>query len=100
MSAGFTWNHRVIRHTDPWGDVYYTFAEVHYDENDKPEAYTTVCMVGDSVSEMQQLADRLLTATAQPVLEAAIFEQEERQNVAGQIVEPPNRDEWVNWGRK
>lgn len=27
-------------------------------------------------------------------------DEEERQNVAGQIVEPPNRDEWVNWGRK
>jgi hypothetical protein len=23
-----------------------------------------------------------------------------RRNVAGHIVEPPNRDEWVNWGRK
>ena len=23
-----------------------------------------------------------------------------RRNAAGQIIEPPNRDEWVNWGRK
>lgn len=82
MSIEFTWNHRVIRHVDPWGDVYYTFAEVHYDENDKPEAYTNVCMVGDSVSEMQQLADRLLTATAQPVLEATIFEQDNKSEAA------------------
>ena len=28
------------------------------------------------------------------------MEQDKRQNVAGHIVEPPNRDEWVNWGRK
>lgn len=27
-------------------------------------------------------------------------EENERRNVAGHIVEPPNRDEWVNWGRK
>jgi hypothetical protein len=76
MSIEFTWNHRVIRHVDPWGDVYYTFAEVHYDENDKPEAYTNVCMVGDDLAEMQQIADRLLIATAQPVLEESIFKQE------------------------
>jgi|LakMenEpi03Aug12_release.lakeMendotaPanAssembly.Ray.scaffolds.fasta_scaffold1716238_1 hypothetical protein len=77
-----TWNHRVIRHVDPWGDEYYTFAEVFYDDNDKPDSYTTVCMVGDSVSEMQQLADRLLTATAQPVLEATIFEQDNKSEAA------------------
>jgi hypothetical protein len=76
MSIEFTWNHRVIRHVDPWGDVYYTFAEVHYDENDKPKAYTNVCMVGDDLAEMQQIADRLLIATAQPVLEESIFKQE------------------------
>ena len=27
------------------------------------------------------------------------MEQDKRQNVAGHIVEPPNRDEWVNWGK-
>ena len=70
-----TWNHRVLRHVDAWGDVYYTFAEVHYDENGKPETYTTVCMVGDDIAEMQQIADRLLTATAQPVLDEKDFPQ-------------------------
>jgi hypothetical protein len=34
------------------------------------------------------------------VIESQQGKGEERQNVAGQIVEPPNRDEWVNWGRK
>ena len=76
MSAEFTWNHRVIRHTDPWGDVYYTFAEVHYDEDGKPEAYTTVCMVGDDIDEMQEIANRLLVASAQPVLDVKVFEEE------------------------
>ena len=75
MSGEFTWNHRVIRHTDPWGDVYYTFAEVHYDK-EEPIAYGTVCMVGDDLAEMQQIADRLLAASAQPVLDEKVFGEE------------------------
>ena len=71
-----TWNHRVLRHIDAWGDEYYTFAEVFYDDNDKPEGYSTVCMVGDNIEEMRQIANRLLKAADQPVLEATIFESE------------------------
>jgi hypothetical protein len=33
-------------------------------------------MVGDDLAEMQQIADRLLIATAQPVLDVKVFEQE------------------------
>lgn len=71
-----TWNHRVLRHIDAWGDEYYTFAEVFYDDNDKPEGYSTVCMVGDNIDEMREIANRLLRAVDQPVLEATIFESE------------------------
>jgi hypothetical protein len=71
-----TWNHRVLRHIDAWGDEYYTFAEVFYDDNDKPEGYSTVCMVGDNIDEIRQIANRLLKAADQPVLEATIFESE------------------------
>jgi hypothetical protein len=71
-----TWNHRVLRHIDAWGDEYYTFAEVFYDDNDKPEGYSTVCMVGDNNDEIRQIANRLLKAADQPVLEATIFESE------------------------
>jgi hypothetical protein len=71
-----TWNHRVLRHIDAWGDEYYTFAEVFYDDNDKPEGYSTVCMVGDNLDEMREIANRLLRAVDQPVLEATIFESE------------------------
>ena len=71
-----TWNHRVLRHIDAWGDEYYTFAEVFYDDDDKPEGYSTVCMVGDNIEEMRQIANRLLKAADQPVLEATIFESE------------------------
>lgn len=71
-----TWNHRVLRHIDAWGDEYYTFAEVFYDDNDKPEGYSTVCMVGDNIDEIRQIANRLLKAADQPVLDATIFESE------------------------
>jgi hypothetical protein len=71
-----TWNHRVLRHIDAWGDEYYTFAEVFYDDNDKPEGYSTVCMVGDNIEEIRQIANRLLKAADQPVLDATIFESE------------------------
>jgi hypothetical protein len=71
-----TWNHRVLRHIDAWGDEYYTFAEVFYDDNDKPEGYSTVCMVGDNIEEIREIANRLLKATDQPVLDATIFESE------------------------
>jgi hypothetical protein len=71
-----TWNHRVLRHIDAWGDEYYTFAEVFYDDDDKPEGYSTVCMVGDNIDEIRQIANRLLKAADQPVLEATIFESE------------------------
>jgi hypothetical protein len=71
-----TWNHRVLRHIDAWGDEYYTFAEVFYDDDDKPEGYSTVCMVGDNIDEIRQIANRLLKAADQPVLDATIFESE------------------------
>jgi hypothetical protein len=71
-----TWNHRVLRHIDAWGDEYYTFAEVFYDDDDKPEGYSTVCMVGDNIEEIREIANRLLKATDQPVLDATIFESE------------------------
>jgi hypothetical protein len=71
-----TWNHRVLRHIDAWGDEYYTFAEVFYDDDDKPEGYSTVCMVGDNIEEIREIANRLLKAADQPVLEATIFESE------------------------
>jgi predicted secreted protein len=71
-----TWNHRVLRHIDAWGDEFVTFAEVFYDDNGKPEGYSTVCMVGDNIEEIREIANRLLKAADQPVLDATIFESE------------------------
>ena len=69
------WNHRLIKCVDDFGDVYYQFAEVYYDEEEKPISYTTVCMVSETVEGMQQIANRLLKATTQPVLDEKDFRQ-------------------------
>ena len=69
------WNHRLIKCVDDFGDVYYQFAEVYYDEEEKPFSYTSVCMVSETVEGMQQIANRLLKATTQPVLDEKDFRQ-------------------------
>ena len=69
------WNHRLIKCVDNFGDVYYQFAEVYYDEEEKPFSYTSVCMVSETVEGMQQIANRLLKATTQPVLDEKDFRQ-------------------------
>jgi hypothetical protein len=79
MSAEFVWDNRVIRHVDPWGDVTYLFAEVTYDENDKPDAYTTVCMVSEDLDGMLRILERLQTALTQPILEAKDFPQNNQE---------------------
>jgi hypothetical protein len=81
MSVEFVWDNRVIRHVDTWGDITYLFAEVTYDENDKPDAYTTVCMVSESLDGMHLILDRLRTALTQPILEASDFPQNQKENV-------------------
>lgn len=72
-----TWNHRVLRHVDGWGDAYYTFAEVFYNDEGVPDSYSNVCMVSETIEGMQEIADRLLTATAQPVLDVTVFGEAE-----------------------
>jgi hypothetical protein len=57
--------------------------------------------------EIEELLGRLTESEQNDLLQSLRErykrEQEELQtamNAAGRIVEPPNRDEWVNWGRK
>ena len=69
------WNHRLIKCVDDFGDVYYQFAEVYYDEEEKPFSYTSVCMVSETVEGLQQLANCLLVATTEPVLDEKDFVQ-------------------------
>jgi len=45
--------------------------------------------------------DDLIDSSGEEVIvKHVVCEEVYAENAAGQIVEPPNRDEWVNWGRK
>ena len=69
MNAEFTWNHRVVKRVDPYGDVYYQLAEVTYTD-DVPDAFTPqICNHSETVEGIQEFAQRLLNATKQPVLD-------------------------------
>lgn len=73
-----TWNHRIVKlkHLDFNGDPIYQFAEVYY-EDGMPVAFGDGYMSSDTVEGLQELADRLLKATALPVInEQDLPEQE------------------------
>jgi hypothetical protein len=79
-SVEFTWNNRVIRFVDPWGDVCYFFAEVTYDDNGKADGYSQeVCLVGDDMEELHLVLERLRTALTLPILEASDFSQNQKK---------------------
>lgn len=74
------WNNRVVREIE-CGEPVYVLAEVYYD-NDEPFGYRPAVLVAETIEEMQEIADRLLKAVSQPVLEASdmqdvdpVFEQ-------------------------
>ena len=71
------WNHRLIRFKEPGSDdVFYKFAEVSYSEDGKLIGYHDPFMWSETVEGMQGLAERLLKATTQPVLDESDFPEE------------------------
>ena len=63
------WNHRLMNcPSENAGDDYFTFKEVYYDDQDRPDAYSNPFMGGDSIDEVQELLMRLHTALQKPVL--------------------------------
>jgi hypothetical protein len=56
------------------GDDYFTFKEVYYDDQDRPDAYSDPFMGGDDIDEMQGLLARLQKALTQPVLHETDFQ--------------------------
>lgn len=70
------WNHRVIRFKDESGDVFHKFAEVFYNDDGSLMGYHDPFMWSEDVDGMQELADRLLKATALPVLDESDFVEE------------------------
>lgn len=70
------WNHRVIRFKDETGEVFHKFAEVFYEDDGSLMGYHDPFMWSEDVDGMQELADRLLKATALPVLDQSDFAEE------------------------
>jgi hypothetical protein len=56
------------------GEDYFTFKEVYYDDQDRPDAYGNPFMGGDSIDEVQELLMRLHTALQKPVLHENDFQ--------------------------
>jgi hypothetical protein len=56
------------------GDDYFTFKEVYYDDQDRPDAYSNPFMGGDTIDEVQELLMRLHTALQKPVLHENDFQ--------------------------
>lgn len=71
------WNHRVVRFKDETGEVFHKFAEVFYNDDGTLIGYHEPFMWSEDIAGMQELADRLLKATAQPVLDESDFKEEE-----------------------
>lgn len=69
------WNHRVIRFKDQNSDSGYRheFREVFYDDEGNKTGYSNPFMWSEDIEGMQELAERLLKATTQPVLEESDF---------------------------
>ena len=67
------WNHRVIRFKDETGEVFHKFAEVFYNDDGTLIGYHDPFMWSETPEGIQELADRLLMATAKPVLDESEF---------------------------
>ena len=69
------WNHRVVRFKDEdiKGGYRHEFKEVFYNDEGEKTGYSDVFMWGENVAEMQELGDRLLKASALPVLDESDF---------------------------
>ena len=69
------WNHRLMNcPSENGGEDYFTFKEVYYDDQDRPDAYSDPFMGGDSIDEVQELLMRLHTALQKPVLHENDFQ--------------------------
>ena len=64
------WNHRVIKHTEKDGIVWYGVHEVYY-TNDKPVACTQEAMnpYGETAEELKEDLERMLRACEKPILD-------------------------------
>lgn len=71
------WNHRLINcPSENGGEDYFTFKEVFYNNEGKPEGYSDAYFGGEDIDEVQELLARLQNALQQPVLHENDFKGE------------------------
>jgi hypothetical protein len=63
----FTWNHRMVRDLDEDPDLI-MLQEVCYNSKGEPYGFSDAFMCSETVEGMQELAQRIAKAAAQPVL--------------------------------
>lgn len=66
-----SWNHRVMRTTEPEGAHHFAIHEVYYSENGSIKAWTerAVGPCGDTLKELQQDVSRFTLAFTRPILD-------------------------------
>ena len=62
-----TWNYRVLLYEQD-GESRYKFVEAYYNSNQEVIGYCDASMFAESPDGLQEFADRLLQATAKPIL--------------------------------
>lgn len=69
------WNHRVIRFKDENidGGYRHEFKEVFYDDNGNKKGYSNAFLWSEDVFGLQELAERLLIATAKKPIDESEF---------------------------
>lgn len=73
-----TWNHRMVRFKNDEGEYYYKFMEVYYHDDGTPMAYGDPFLWSEDIDGMQELAERLMVASARsPIAEEAFGERVE-----------------------
>ena len=71
------WNHRLMNcPSENGGEDYFTFKEIFYDDQDRPDGYSNPFMGGDDIDEVRELVVRLSVALSLPVLHENDFEGE------------------------
>jgi len=62
------WNCRVVKHIED-GEEILEVCEVYYNSLGQPCAYCVASASGETVEDLQQYVDRMMEATAYPILE-------------------------------
>jgi hypothetical protein len=68
------WNYRVVdmrtveNDGETYADDWLEMREVYYNEKDEPCGHCTASVLGEDINEMQEQLDRMLEASAKPIL--------------------------------